>query len=209
MANTAKGAPKKVLLTPKFRVSFPEVWEKRSFQEGQTGRYSCVALFQPSEFTEKDKAKWQAIIGACNVLAREHAKKPNMKEAKDLGWKVPFHKGEEKQYAGYGPGIIYFTMSAYTSRPGILDRDGNRITQDGAEEFYAGCYARASVNPFVNAKWKSIAIGMNNLQKLADGARLDARTNAEDDFGDDPAEYGDEDMGVADDGSEFGDDPAA
>src|ERR1700722_15539102 len=124
MVTSTKKLDKTVLLTPKFRVSFPEVWEKRSFQEGQAGRYSCVALFQPSEFTEKDKIKWAAILAACTALCKEHAKKPTMKEAKEIGWKVPFHKGEEKPYSGYGPGIVYFTMSAYTSRPGILDRSG-------------------------------------------------------------------------------------
>jgi hypothetical protein len=47
---------------------------------------------------------------------------------------------------------------------------------------YPGCYARASVNPFANAQWKSISIGLNHLQKLGDGERLDGVTSAGDDF---------------------------
>jgi hypothetical protein len=48
---------------------------------------------------------------------------------------------------------------------------------------------RASVTPFANTHWRSLSIGLNNLQKLADGPRLDASSSAEDDFGADPEEY--------------------
>jgi Protein of unknown function (DUF2815) len=81
-------------------------------------------------------------------------------------------------------------MSAKNRRPGIVAIDGSTpITQGGREEFYAGCYARASVTPFANTQWKSLALGLNNLQKLADGGRLDAFTSTEDDFGAELAEY--------------------
>jgi Protein of unknown function (DUF2815) len=185
MANVVQKRP--VLLTPKFRVAFPQVETKRVFQEGQTGRYSCVALFTPSEFTDKQKQQWAALIGACNKLAVEHFKKP-MRELDRSSYKIPFHKGEEKeQYAGFGAGVVYFTMSAYTRKPRILDVDG--VTELEADAFYPGCFARASVNPFVNEKWKSISIGMNSLQKLGEGERLDGATSAEEDFGSDPADY--------------------
>jgi hypothetical protein len=104
-------------------------------------------------------------------------------------YKLPFHRGEDKEYEGYGPGVVYFTMSAKNRRPGIIARDGvTPITQYGPEQFYAGCCARASVTPFANTHWRSLSIGLNNLQKLADGPRLDASLSAEDGFGADPAE---------------------
>ena len=196
MANSVQKRP--VLLTPKFRVAFPQVEVKKIFQEGQTGRYSCVALFTPTEFSEKEKGQWAALIGACNKLAVEHFKKP-MKELDRSVYKIPFHKGEEKQqYAGFGAGVIYFTMSAYTRKPRILDVDG--ATELESDAFYPGCYARASVNPFANDKWKSISIGMNSLQKLREGERLDGATSAEEDFGSDPAQY--DDAGFGDEGTE-------
>jgi hypothetical protein len=46
-----------VLLTPTFRVASPQVGEPRVFAPGHKGRYSCVALFTPSEFNDKDKTK--------------------------------------------------------------------------------------------------------------------------------------------------------
>ncbi len=192
------------LLTPTFRVSCPDVFVKRVFQgQGEeSGRYACAALFSgfevvdrrtiieaPAVWSEKDQAKWNALVAACNKVSIEAFKKP-MKDLDRAAYKLPFHRGEEREYDGYGAGVIYFTMSAKNRRPGIVAKDGiTPITQDGPEEFYAGCYARASVMPLANTQWKSLSLGLNNLQKLGDGSRLDAFTTAEDDFGVDPAEY--------------------
>ncbi len=204
---------RKRLLTPTFRVSFPDVFVKRVFQgQGEeSGRYACAALFSgfevkdgrtiikaPAAWSEKDQAKWNAIVAECNRVAIEAFKKP-MKDLDRGVYKLPFHRGEEKEYDGYGPGVVYFTMSAKNRRPGIINRANEPIVQGGAEEFYAGCYARASVTPFANVQWKSLSLGLNNLQKLADGPRLDAFSSAEDDFGADPAEFDDSDTGVEDD----------
>jgi hypothetical protein len=191
------------LLTPPFRVIFPDVFVKRvSPGQGEaSGRYACAALFSgfevvngrtsmkaPAAWPEKDQAKWNAIIHECNAVAIKAFKKP-MRDLDSAVYELPFRRGEEKEYEGYGPGVVYFTMSARNRRPGIIAGDGAPITQCGPEEFYAGCYARASVTPYANTQSKSLSLGLNNLQKLADGARPDACTSSEDDFGADPAKY--------------------
>ena len=62
------------------------------------------------------------------------------------------------------------------------------------EEFYSGCYGRASINFYAfNVSSKGIACGLNNLQKLADGEMLAGGSSAEDDFGGDNA-YSDDDL---------------
>ena len=137
------------LLTPTFRVSCPDVFVKRVFQnqKEESGRYACAALFSgfkvingrtrmeaPAAWPEKDQAKWNAIIRACNEVAIWAFKKP-MKELDRAVYQLPFHRGEEKQYEGYGPGVVYFTMSAKNRRPGIVTRDGVAITQYGPEKF--------------------------------------------------------------------------
>jgi hypothetical protein len=172
-----------VLLTPTFRVAFPQIAEPKVFAPGQRGRYSCVALFTPSEFKDKDKAKWAALLAACNKVSMESFKKP-MNELDTNVYKVPFRSGEEQaRYAGFGAGIIFFTMSAYARRPSIVGVDG--VTPIDPADFYPGCYARASVNPFANRQWRSIAIGLNHLQKLSEGERLDGWTSAAEDFSSD------------------------
>lgn len=191
MASTATAAPKKGsrLLTPKFRVSFPQVFEKASYNNG-TPRYSLVGLFYPKQFTEAEKAKWDAIRKKLGEVCVEFFKKDIKTMKEDRSFKIPFHKGNEKEYQGYGdPDMIFFSMANSKRRPAIVDVNGQPITTENSEEFYAGCWARASVNPYAfNNIGKGLAIGLGNIQKLGDDESFEGFTSAEDDFGDDPAE---------------------
>jgi len=191
------------LITPTFRVSCPNVFVKQVVhgRGGDSERYTCTALFSgfevidgrtnikaPTTWPEKDQAKWNAIIQECNKVAIQAFTKP-MRELDRSVYELPFHRGEEKEGEGYGPGIVYFTMSASNHRPCIITRDGTMIRQYGPEEFYAGCYARASVMPFANRQWKFVSIRLCHLQKVAEGVRLDASSLTGDDFGADSSEY--------------------
>lgn len=182
----------KALLTPMFRVSFPSVFEKSSFEGGE-GRYSVVGLFQPAQFTEADKAKWTAIRTAMDEVCKAEFKK-TVKEmqASGVAFRFPIRKGEEKPHLeGYGPGVVFFTMASTKRRPSVVDKNGVSITAENSEEFYAGCYARASVIPFAfnNKFGKGVSIGLGNLQKLGDGESFSGFTSAEEDFGGDAAEF--------------------
>ncbi len=67
-------------------------------------------FFVSVDFTSiVDQAKWNAIIQACNEIAIKAFKKP-MRDLDPAVYKLPFHCGEEKEYAGYGRGVVYFTM---------------------------------------------------------------------------------------------------
>jgi hypothetical protein len=213
MANPPKKA---VLLTPKFRVSFESVFEKSAFGDS-TPAYSLVGLFYPTGssdgkipgFTDGEKEKWKAITAALNVVSVETFKK-GWKELDRGIYKIPFHKGDEKSYEGYGdPKMIYFRMANSMVRPQVLDASGTRLTEENREEFYSGCWAQASVNPFANAKWKSLSIGLGNLKKVKDDTSFMGGTNAEDDFGGNADEYAEQ----AADGDDFSiggdDDPTA
>jgi len=228
---------KNILRTPPFRVSFPEVFQAKKFDETQKPRYSITALFQPFVIgkdsqgnpvtslkpsggwgvngSEAENAKWGeawlAIWRACNQASIDAFKKP-MNDLDSAVYKKPFHKGEEKTYSGYGPGIVFVNMAATIKRPDVVNVLGETITADSGA-FYAGCWARASVNPYAFANiGKGIAIGLGNLQKLQDGDRLDAFTSAEEDFGSDPVEFAGAGQDVEDDeraASEMEDDFAA
>ena len=63
------------------------------------------------------------------------------------------------------------------------------------DEFYSGCYGRASINFYAfNVSSKGIAAGLNNLQKLEDGEMLAGGLTAEEDFGGDNAVQDDDMM---------------
>lgn len=182
MANAPAAREKTRLITPPFRVSFPSVFEKSSYNNG-TLRFSLTGLFWPKTFTEDDKKRWLAIKAKLNTVSLEAFKKP----MKELGreFKIPFHKGDEKDYQGYGdPNMIYFSMANSKRRPQIRNINGDPITAENSEEFYAGCWARASVNPYAfNNIGKGLAIGLGNLQKIRDDESFEGFTSADDDFG--------------------------
>lgn len=212
MANNATAAPGKGsrLITPPFRVSFPQVFEKASYNNG-TPRFSVTGLFFPEKFTESDQAKWKAIRVKLAEVAKEFFKKDIKVLKQDRSFKIPFHAGNEKTYEGYGdPKMVYFSMANSKRRPQIVNVNGEPITSENAEEFYAGCWARASVNPYAfDHIGKGVAIGLANLQKIKDDKSFEGFTSAEDDFGGDD-EFGssgadDDDFG----GGGGGDDESA
>ena len=209
MANAATATPGKKgsrLLTPKFRVSFPQVFEKASYNNG-TPRFSLVGLFYPKQFTDADKLKWDAIKKKLGEVCVEFFKKDIKAMKEDRSFKIPFHKGNEKDYQGYGdPDMVFFSMANSKRRPQILDINGNAITSENAEEFYAGCWARASVNPYAfNNIGKGLAIGLGNIKKLGDDESFEGFTSAEDDFGGEEEEsFGSDDDGLEDDTDDLG-----
>lgn len=95
----------------------------------------------------------------------------------------PFYDGdvekpEDKTFAGH----VYINASS-EAQPGIVDAKVQRIIS--REEAYAGCTFRATVAIYsFEAKGnKGVAIGLNNLQVVAKGPRMDGRKSAEEDFG--------------------------
>jgi hypothetical protein len=187
------------LLTPPFRVSFPSVFEKSSYKGGNP-RFSLTGLFYPKEFTEGDKAKWKAIRARLGEVCQEFFKKPYDVMKEDRTFKIPFHKGDEKSYQGYGdPNMIFFSMANSKRRPEIVDLKGNSIGAENQEEFYAGCWARASVNPYAfDNIGKGLAIGLGNLKKLKDDESFEGFTSAQDDFGSEDEDF----AGAEDDGGD-------
>jgi hypothetical protein len=170
------------VVTPPFRVSFPAVFEPSSYQGGDP-KYSVVGLFYPDKFTEADKKTWASMQAIADAASKDKFKKA----VKDLpgNFKKPIRSGAEKEHLeGYNvPGCMFATFSS-KQRPGIVDRNKQPILTE--EDFYPGCWARATITayPYDNVG-KGVAFGLQNLQKVADGERLDSRTDAQEDFEDD------------------------
>lgn len=158
------------IMTPKFRVAFPEVFTPRAFQSGQEPKYSVTMLFDGD-----------ADLAALKQMAKDVAaeKWPGKKLPKGL--KSPFRDGDEVEWDGFAGCTFVRATSKY--QPGIVGRDASRAIVK-AEEFYAGCYARATVNCFAydTAGNKGVAFGLQNIQFLEHGEPFTGRTNAEDDF---------------------------
>lgn len=171
-----------VIMTPEFRVSFPAVFKARSSKsdDGSDGtpKYGITMLFAKDADLSKLKAAAQAA-------AKE---KWGDKIPKNL--RSPFRDQGEKELEGYVEGAVFINATSL-QKPGLVDRNREDIIDE--TEFYAGCYARATVSAFAYDKKgnRGVAFGLNNVQKLRDGESLSGRTRAQDDFADDlPEEEG-------------------
>ena len=154
------------LVTPKFRVSFVNVFEARENLQGKK-KYSVVMLFDK----DTDLKPLKALL----------------KEAAVVKWgdklqniKLPFRDGNEKEYDGYKDKI--FATASGMQKPGLVDDKLQPIIEPS--EFYSGCYARATITAFA---WeymgkKGVSFGLQNLQKLDDGEAFSGKSKPEDDF---------------------------
>ena len=177
------------VVTGKVRFSYVNVFKARSFQQGQDEKYSICLLIDKRDKTTLSKIK----------VAIEAAKKQGI--ADKWGGKIPANlkmplrngdaeRAEEaEEYIG-----MFFINANSNQKPGIVDENLNEILDQ--TELYSGCYGRASINffPFNSNGNKGIAVGLNNVQKLADGEPLGAsRASAEDDFADSRPDLQDDD----------------
>ena len=162
--------------TPVFRSSYAFVFEPRETQNGDMKYQICMI------FKKKDKPKWKDVAQAiCNAAAKKFGDDPE-KWAKNL--KCPLRDGDEDRDGKEFEEAI-FLNGGTKNKPGIVDRQMNPIMS--TDEFYSGCYARASLSfyPYDTKGNKGVGTGLNNLLFWEDGERLDGSVEAEDDF----AEY--------------------
>ena len=165
------------VITGKVRFSYAHVFEPSAIEEGQEKKYS-VSIIIP----KKDTKTLNKIKEAIKAAAEEGKAKFGGTVPKN--YKNPLRDGDEEReddenYAGY-----MFINANSTRKPGLVDEDLNPIMDK--DDFYSGCYGRASVNfyAFNVSGNKGVACGLNNLQKLEDGERLGGgASSAEDDFG--------------------------
>lgn len=177
---------KKKCLTPEFRVSFPQVFKAKSFNEGEA-KYSVTMLFDK----KTDLTALKRIVAAA---AKERF---GAKEKWPKNLRLPFADGNEKQYDGYKDTIVVRASSKL--RPQIVDKNLDEIISE--DDFYAGCYARAELVAFGydTAGNKGVSFVLNHLQKLRDGQKFSGRKDAVEvfdkveDASDDPESYSDSD----------------
>lgn len=168
--------------TPKFRVSYPNVFEPKKNELNGQEEYSVMALFPKGADLSaleaeaeraviakwgKDKSKWPAKLRS---PFRDQAEKAKRNDDGDLILPV-----------GHEEGAIFMNLKT-RQRPHVVDEKVQDIID--RSEFYAGCWAIASVNAYAYSQKgnSGVAFGLGNIQKVGDGEPLGGRTRAEDDF---------------------------
>lgn len=160
------------VVTPVFRASFAHVFKSHAFSEKNEPKYSVVMLFDKSE----------DISGLKKLAAAAVEKKWPDKEKRPQGLRNPFRDGdvEKPNLSGYA-GTIFVTATS-KQKPDVVDQNMDVIIDP--EDFYSGCFARASVTAYAydNMGNRGVSFGLQNLQKVKDGEAFTGRSKAEDDF---------------------------
>lgn len=173
-------ADTKKFTTPRFRAAFANVFKAKAAEEGGTPKFSVSMIFDDDAVETKE---FKVLKRAVNNLLKE--KFGSLPEKQFAKLKTPFRDCEEKDdMDGYADGHTFANASSL-HRPGIVDRERAQIVEED-DEFYSGCYARATVTLYAFDKKgnRGVAIGLQNLQKLKDGEHFSGRTAAENDFED-------------------------
>lgn len=168
----AKQNPLKVV-TPKFRLSFPELFEPKAFED-QAAKYSIQMLFD----------KKQDLSQLKNVVKR--AAKEKWGDNPPKGIVLPFKDGNDKDLDGYQDTIVVGAASKF--KPQVVDQKLEAILT--ADDIYAGCYARAAINAYAweykNPQGKvmkrGVSFNLESVQKLAEGERFVKRPDASETF---------------------------
>lgn len=165
------------VITGLVRFSYAHVWEPQAINDGDDKKYS-VSLIIP----KSDKKTIKAIKDAIEE-AKEEGRLTKFKGKVPAKLKTPLRDGDEERPDDEAYANSYFVNATSFNKPGIVDRDINPILD--RDEFYSGCYGRASITfyPF-NANGNiGVACGLNHIQKLKDGEPLSGRSTPEADFG--------------------------
>ena len=158
------------IITPEFRLSFPNLFRPRASGQSKKEKYSLSMLFLAGADLSKLKAQ-------ANEVAREKwgDKVSSMK------LKTPFLNAGDYPYEGYEQGMVLIRASSI-QKPGIVDAKVQPVLDES--EVYPGCYCRASIRAFAYDQEgnKGVSFGVVNVQKIRDGEPLGGRTRPEDDF---------------------------
>lgn len=176
------------VVTGKVRFCYVNVFEPTTMNEGDTPKYNVCVLIPKSDTATIDKIK--KAIEAAKEAGKAKLADKNGRIPANL--KLPLRDGDEERPDDPAFEGHYFINANSMRQPSIVDRSLNPIMS--RDEFYSGCYGRASINFYAfNISSKGIAAGLNNLQKLEDGEMLAGGSTAEEDFGGENA-FEDDDM---------------
>lgn len=169
------------IVTPTFRVSYPNVFEARKNPLSGKDEFSVEAVFEKG--ADLSKLKEAAQEALANQFGHDKSKWPqNLRNPfKDQALKAKDVDGQQVLPELYEEGAIYMNLRT-ANKPSVVDQNVQPILEKS--EFYAGCYARASVSVYAYNKGGNAGVNFSlvNIQKVKDGDPLGGRTAPEEDF---------------------------
>lgn len=181
MAKKVKGVE---LVTPKFRVSWPNIFEPKINKLSGKPEFSVTALFPKGENCEELRKTATRLVKEMWGEDPKRWPKNLRSPFKDQGSaEKVLEDGTTFLPNGYEKGAVMIAMRSST-RPGLVDRNRKEIIDP--EQFYPGCWAIAAVyvSPYEidGGVSRGISVRLNHLMKWDDGEPFSGRRSAEDAF---------------------------
>ena len=148
-----------VITLKNVRLSFPQIFTAKAFNEGQTAKFSANFLLDKDTDKEQIAELKKSIKQAVTVHFNGQTPK---------GLKMFLGDGEEKAYDGYENAM--FVSASGKNRPTIIDRDRSQLVEEDGKP-YAGAYVNAAISIWImDNKWgKRVNANLVAIQFVKDG----------------------------------------
>lgn len=162
MANKVLG---EMIKLKEVRLSFPQIWRPKSFEEGKDPTFQATFLLDPSkkEHAQMIKEIKKSFIAVCKEAFGGHD-----------GVRRPFGLADKhrkkKDYDGY-KGMFYI-QTGNKNRPTLVGRKVNEDLVESDGVLYAGCYVNTNITlwPYDHPKGgQGIGANLRIIQFVKDG----------------------------------------
>lgn len=171
------------VITPVFRVSYPNVFKPQLNKMSGQEEYSLVALFPKG--ADLTALKQEAQRALEEKFGKDQKSWPkNIKTPfRDQAERAKNVDGKEVLPAGHEAGAIFMNLKS-KQRPGLVDGLNKNEDIISESDFYAGCYAKASVRAYAYDQKgnRGVSFGLQNIQKVKEGEPLTGKMKASDEF---------------------------
>lgn len=183
--------PTKVI-TGEVRFSYANVWVPTAIEEGAEKKYN-VSLLIP----KKDKKTVRDIEAAIETEKQLLLEKLGVKVLPKNAKIVELRDGDEEYPGDETMEGMWFIRVSSKTKPGVVEKDpgsGKVIDIINPDEFYSGCFGKASINVYYynpeKKPYLGVTAGLNNLMKTREGDALGGgKSSPMTDFADDDDLY--------------------
>lgn len=183
------------VITAEAILSYPHIWAPQQPPSGGDPKYGAAFLFTDQEDLKPlQKAAFGVVV---EKFGAEKAKEM-LKTGRFRLVGGPYHSiRTDVEAKGYPEEVVGFINANSNSQPGVVsiypDEEGRPSVITDESKVYPGVIVKASVTPY----WydvegnRGVTWGLNNIQVIRDGERLDGRVPAQDEFEADEAAVAD------------------
>lgn len=159
------------------RLSYVRLFNAAQMNGTGEANYS-VCLLIPKDGPEARKLKEAIKAEVQNLVARY----PKLAGKQPKIWNNPLRDGDvEKDGAEY-EGMYFVNCKRKEKQGAPILIDGKKLPITDRNELYSGCYGNVAISlyPYEFSGKYGIGVGLNGVQKVRDGERLDGGTSVDD-----------------------------